>query len=127
MGILHAGALVDADDNPIDSSKNYQIRIAEDFPARNFWSVFAYDSRTRTFIANQLKGRHLSSNDKLAENSDGSIDIYIGPDEPAGLVSNWIETIPGTDIFIGIRVYGPAEEMLDGTYRMPRFEVVEDF
>jgi hypothetical protein len=45
--------------------------------------------------------------------------------EPEGLVSNWIETIPGTDIFIGIRVYGPAEKMLDGTYRMPRFEAVE--
>ena len=124
-GTMYNVALVDAEDNPIDSSTNYRIRIAKDFPARNFWSVFAYDSRTRTFIANQLKGRHLSSNDGLATNSDGSIDIYIGPTEPEGLVSNWIETIPDTDIFIGIRVYGPAEEMLDGTYRMPRFEAVE--
>ena len=40
-------------------------------------------------------------------------------------MSNWIETIPVTDIFIGIRVYGPTEKMLDGTYRMPRFEAVQ--
>jgi len=61
----------------------------------------------------------------LSENEDGSVDIFIGPDEPEGLVSNWIETIPGTDIFIGLRVYGPADEMLNGEYEMPRFERVK--
>jgi hypothetical protein len=67
----------------------------------------------------------VSSNDELIANEDGSIDIYIGHDEPPGMASNWIETIPGSDIFIGIRVYGPAEEMLNGEYRMPRFAVVD--
>ena len=49
----------------LDSSNNYRIIMPEDFPARNFWSVFAYDSHTRTFIASGTKGRHLSSNDDL--------------------------------------------------------------
>jgi hypothetical protein len=124
-GTMYNVAHVDADDNPIDSSRDYRIRIPEDFPARNFWAVFAYDSRTRTFIANGTKGRHLSSNDELVKNEDGSTDIHIGPNAPKGKESNWIETIPGSDIFIGLRTYGPEKTVLEGTYKIPRFELVE--
>jgi len=38
---------------------------------------------------------------------------------------NGIETIPGGDIFIGLRTYGPEKTVLDGTYKIPRFELVE--
>lgn len=121
-GTMYNVAFVDADDKPIDSSKNYRIRMPSDFPARSFWSVFGYDVNTRTFIANGTKGRHLSSRDKLVKNADGSIDIYIGPKVPEGLETNWIETIPGSNIFIGLRTYGPEQSVLDGTYKIPRFE-----
>jgi hypothetical protein len=118
-------AMVDADDEPIDSSKDYRIRMPADFPARNFWSVFAYDSHTRTFIANGTKGRHLSSRDELVRNADGSTDVFVGPTAPDGLESNRIETIPGSAIFIGLRTYGPEQAVIDGTYKMPRFERVK--
>ena len=124
-GTMYNVAMVDADDEPIDSSKAYRIRMPADFPARNFWSVFAYDSHTRTFIANGMKGRHLSSRDDLVQNADGSTDIFIGPTAPNGLERNWIETIPGSEIFIGLRTYGPEPAVLDGTYKMPRFERVK--
>ena len=110
---------------PRPSLPQRSFRMPADFPARDFWSVFAYDARTRTFIANGTKGRHLSSNDALVENSDGSIDVFIGPTVPEGMESNWIETMPGSDIFIGLRTYGPEESVLDGTYKIPRFEHVE--
>ena len=124
-GTMYNVAMVDANDQPIDSSKNYRITMPDDFPARNFWSVFAYDSHTRTFIANGTKGRHLSSNDDLIKNSDGSIDIFIGPKVPEGKSANWIETIPGSEVFIGLRTYGPEENVLSGEYKIPRFELVE--
>jgi hypothetical protein len=123
-GTMYNVAMVDADDVPINSANDYRIRMPADFPARNFWSVFGYDSHTRTFIANGTKGRHLSSNDDLVRNADGSTDIYIGPTAPSGLESNWIETIPGSEIFIGLRTYGPEPEVLDGSYQIPRFELV---
>jgi len=123
-GTMYNVALVDSEDDPIDSSRDYRIRMPADFPARNFWSVFAYDAHTRTFIANGMKGRHLSSNDELVRNADGSTDIYIGPTAPPGLESNWIETIPGSSIFIGLRTYGPKPEVLNGSYKIPRFEPV---
>jgi len=118
-------ALVDSEDRPVDSAKNYRLRMPKDFPARNFWSVFAYDAYTRTFIANSMKGRNLSSLDKLVKNSDGSTDIYIGPTAPKGLEANWIESIPGSEIFIGLRTYGPERALLDGTYKIPRFDLVK--
>ena len=124
-GTMYNVAMVDANDQPIDSSRNYRITMPADFPARNFWSVFAYDSHTRTFIATGTKGRHLSSNDDLIKNPDDSIDIFIGPNEPKGFTSNWIETIPGSEIFIGLRTYGPEENVLKGEYKIPRFELVD--
>jgi hypothetical protein len=124
-GTMYNVAMVDADDDPIDSSKNYRIRMPADFPARSFWSVFGYDSHTRTFIANGTKGRHLSSNDDLLVNDDESVDVFIGPDAPEGMESNWIETIPGSSIFIGLRTYGPEESVLSGEYKIPRFELID--
>ena len=124
-GTMYNVAFVDAEDRPIESTKNYRLRMPGDFPARNFWSVFAYDARTRTFIANGMKGRQLSSLDKLVKNPDGSIDIYIGPAAPKGLESNWIETLPGIDVFMGLRTYGPEKAVLDGTYKIPRFELMQ--
>ena len=56
------------------------------------------------------------------ENADGSVEICVGPDAPQGLESNLIETIPGTHIFLGLRTYGPEQAVLDGTYKIPRFE-----
>jgi hypothetical protein len=124
-GTMYNVAFVDAEGRPIESTRNYRLRMPKDFPARDFWSVFAYDARTRTFIANSMKGRQLSSLDKLAKNPDGSVDIYVGPTAPKGLESNWIETIPGIDVFIGLRTYGPEKVVLDGTYKIPRFELVK--
>ncbi len=109
----------------MDSCKNYRIRIAADFPARNFWSVFGYDSHTRIFIGNGAKGRRLSSNDDLKRNPDGSTDIHIGPKCPKGMKSNWIETIPDSEIFIGLRTYGPEKSVLDGACKIPRFELIK--
>lgn len=125
-GTMYNVAFVDADDNPIDPSKTYRIRMPADFPARSFWSVFGYDQATRTFIANGDKGRHLSSNDDLVKNADGSVYIYVGPTVPEGYEANWIETIPGSGVFIGLRTYGPEPEVLDGRYTIPRFELFQE-
>jgi hypothetical protein len=55
-GTMYNAAFVGAEGRPTDSTKNHRLRMPKDFPARNFWSVFAYDGRTRTFIANGMKG-----------------------------------------------------------------------
>jgi hypothetical protein len=67
----------------------------------------------------------LLKKDQLAKNPDGSTDVFIGPDAPDGLETNWIQTIPGTAIFIGLRTYGHEKSVLEGVYKIPRFVLVK--
>jgi hypothetical protein len=97
-------------------------------PMNEFFSVpihIGYDAHTRTFIANGTKGRHLSSKDKLIVNEDGSKDIFIDPSVPKGFKSNWIETLPGSKIYIGLLTYEPEQSVPNGDYKIPRLDVVE--
>lgn len=41
----------------------------------------------------------LSPYDKLKTNADGSIDLYFAAKAPAGLESNWVETVPGAGFY----------------------------
>jgi hypothetical protein len=52
----------------------------------------------------------LSSRDAAAmqANSDGSYDIYFGPEAPSGKEANWIPT--GEDFFLLFRLYGPESK-----------------
>jgi len=44
-----------------------------------------------------------------AQNADGSTDLYLGPQAPAGKQGNWLATVPGRGYFAIIRLYGPTE------------------
>ena len=54
--------------------------------------------------------------DKPATNSDGSTDIYFGPQAPAGSGKNWIRTVPGEGYFVILRIYGPTQAFFDKTW-----------
>jgi hypothetical protein len=66
-----------------------------------------------------------SSYDKLKANADGSIDLYFGPQTPAGLESNWIQTVPGTGFYPMFRFYGLKGGVFDGTLKLPDLELVK--
>ena len=51
----------------------------------------------------------LGSRDNPVKNSDGAIDLYIGPKAPAGKEANWLATAPGRGFFSILRLYGPEE------------------
>jgi hypothetical protein len=36
-----------------------------------------------------------SQNEKVLINAYGSVDVYFGPQAPAGKENNWVQTIPG--------------------------------
>jgi hypothetical protein len=54
-------------------------------------------------------------------NGDGSVDVYIGPQAPRGLESNWIPTA-GKDFWLVARDYGPQKQLFDKTRVMPDVE-----
>jgi hypothetical protein len=47
--------------------------------------------------------------------AEGSIDIYLGPEPPAGMQSNWIPAQPGIVAFVPFRAHGPQPPLLTKT------------
>jgi hypothetical protein len=103
----------------------YRVRMPADTPARDFWSVIAYDVGTNAFIHNPQNRVGVSSYDKgkMAVNTDGSVDVYIGPKAPKGLVNNWVPTA-GKDFWLVARLYGPQKPLFDKTWVMADVEEV---
>jgi len=58
-------------------------------------------------------------------NSNGSVDLYIGPKPPKGKERNWVQTTPGKGWFVLLRLYGPLEPWFDKTWRPGEFELIE--
>ena len=100
--------------------KNYRLHLPSDIPASNFWSVIVYCNETRLMIhTDQSWPSVYSSCKKLLVNQDGSVDVWFGPDAPAGKENNWIQTIPGKGWNMILRLYDPLESWLNKTW-MPR-------
>ena len=56
--------------------------------------------------------------EKVVNNADGSIDLFFGPTKPDGVGDkNWIQTVPGRDFLVAIRLYGADIEFFDQTWK----------
>jgi hypothetical protein len=61
----------------------------------------------------------------LKKNSDGSVDVYVGPKPPKGFENNWLQSVPGKGWNTILRLYGPLEPWFDKTWRPGDFELVK--
>jgi hypothetical protein len=126
IGSQYAAADHDKDGNYLDGSKNYKVHIPANMPAKNFWSLVVYDPQTRSELqtTQPFPGKNNQVNPPVA-NDDGSVEIYFGPNAPAGKERNWIQTIPGKGWFVYLRLYGPLEPWFDKTWRPGEIELVK--
>jgi hypothetical protein len=104
----------------------YRLRVPADTPARDFWSIVAYEVGTNAFIHNPENRVGVSSYDKdqINANEDGSVDVYVGPQAPQGFEGNWIPTA-GRDFWLVARFYGPEKPLFDRSWKMPDVEEVK--
>ena len=86
-------------------------------PNQAFWSLTMGDARNH-FVANPLNRYNVSDRTGLAQNPDGSVDIYIQNTAPAGHESNWLPA-PAGHFILWLRVYMPGQAILDGQYQVP--------
>jgi hypothetical protein len=56
---------------------------------------------------------------ELQKNSDGSIDIYFGPNAPTGKEANWVPTDPARKFELMARFYAPKKEFFDKVWALP--------
>ena len=115
---------LDANGKPFDGARNYKLRLPPNIPVKDFWSVIVYDTQTRSMLQTDQQAPSVSSQDKdLLVNKDGSVDVWFGPDAPAGKEHNWVQTIPGKGWFMILRLYGPLEPWFDKTWRPSEIEL----
>lgn len=114
----------DAEGNFLDGAKSYKLHVPAKIPANNFWSVLVYDALSRSELQNGQPFPSVSSYTKPHINSDGSVDVAFGPDEPKEK-GNWIKTVPGKGWFPIFRFYGPSEPYFDKTWKLEDIEAVK--
>ncbi|MEM7136216.1 MAG: DUF1214 domain-containing protein [Myxococcota bacterium] len=114
----------DAKGRPLDGSQTYAVTLPANVPAKNFWSIVAYDNQTRSML--QTDQRFASVNTTRSArlqrpapraNEDGSTTLYFGPRPPPrgrgksrkAWRANWIQTTPGRGWNAVLRLYGALE------------------
>jgi len=124
QGSQYVIAFVDANGHSLDGGKNYRLHLPPNVPVNNFWSVIIYDNQTRSMLQTDQHWPAVSSQDKgTLVNPDGSVDVYFGPQAPAGNENNWIQTIPGKGWNVIFRLYDPLEPWFDKTWRLGEIEL----
>lgn len=119
----------------LDGRSDYRLRFpaGQSPPNGAFWSLTMGDSKNH-FVPNPLDrysvGDRAQSEEVvrptgrtgnrtgLAQNADGSTDIYIQHEPPAGHEQNWLPA-PSGRFLLWLRVYIPGKAILDRTYTVP--------
>jgi hypothetical protein len=116
----------DSEGRYLDGGKTYKLHLPPDIPVKDFWSVLVYDTQTRSMLQTDQRFPSVSSQkEDLVVNPDTSVDVYFGPEPPAGKESNWIQTIAGKGWFVFLRLYGPLEPWFDKSWRPGEIEWVK--
>jgi hypothetical protein len=125
VGSQYALAFRDAVGRYLDGGKTYRLHLPAPIPAKDFWSVIVHDPQTRSMLQTDQRFPSLSSQkEDIIVNPDSSVDVYFGPEPPAGKENNWVQTIPGKGWFVLLRLYGPLEPWFDKTWRPGEIEAL---
>jgi hypothetical protein len=114
--------IADRDGQLLDGGTGYRLTVPANAPVRQYWSATVYDRATHAPIRNARWPSRSSQTPGLRKNADGSVDIYFGPNVPAGKESNWVPTNADGGFEVLFRFYGPDKPLFDKTWRLPDIE-----
>ena len=127
-------AYVDADNDVLDGSKHkYKIYLAKKDipPAKYFWSVTMYNKKAdgvAGYMVENAINRYLinSTTEGLVKDKDGNFTIFIQHQAPENKTqkANWLPA-PNEPFYLTLRIYGPMEAAMNGTWKPPVIEKVK--
>ena len=121
---IYLGAVVDAGNAPLTGANRYLLRIPSGgVPADSFWSLTMYEDAengARYLVDNPIARYCLNDRSPdLAIKPDGSIDILLQKERPAGnQLANWLPA-PEGPFRVVLRAYLPRASLIDNRFRMP--------
>ena len=124
-GQFYLISIRDRDGDAYDGAKTYRLRVPPNPPINQYWSVTAYDRDTHALIKNMTRASRSSQIPEIQKNADGSIDLYFGPQAPAGKEANWVPTDPARKFELMFRAYGPKKEFYDKKWVLPDVAKIE--
>jgi hypothetical protein len=116
--LSHLGVPKDSEGEWLDGASTYKFTVPANVPAKDLWSVVAYDAQTAGWILNQPKVGIDSNTKCLQANDDGSVDVYFGTKAPDGKESNWVPTSADGKFFLLFRFYGPEPAVFDKSWQL---------
>jgi hypothetical protein len=114
----------DKEGQSLDGGSSYRLNVPADAPVTLYWSATVYDRETHALIRDQTWSSRASTTQGMQKNADGSVDVYFGPQPPAGKDSNWIPTVADGRFEVLFRLYGPEKPLFDKTWILPDIEKV---
>ena len=110
---------------PLDGSKHgYTLTFPSGQlpPVKYFWSITMYGIPDRFLVKNPINRYSIGSGTPgLTMNADGSLVVYVAAQSPgAEKEGNWLPA-PTGPFWTVLRTYGPADEILNGSYQRPEY------
>jgi hypothetical protein len=108
-----------------DGAARYRLVVPKDPPVRQYWSATVYDRATHALVRDLAYSSRSSLSPGIAANADGSVDVYFGPEPPAGKQANWAPTKAGAEFEVLFRFYGPEKALFEKQWKLPDIERME--
>ena len=112
-------------DHLYDGTKAWRLHFpaGQPIPVDSFWSLSLYEATPegQFFFADNPLNRYAIGDRTpgLVANDDGSLDIWIGHENPGPeQAPNWLPA-PAGPFALFMRCYLPKPELLEGSYRLP--------
>ncbi|MEU0538300.1 DUF1254 domain-containing protein [Nocardia sp. NPDC005978] len=112
-----------SDGLPLNGSggKTYRARFLPP-PVSEFWSFTVYGNDNRLMAHNAIN-RHSRGDRTLTPDADGYYALELGSDAAAHADDPDYLPIPEKDCYVILRMYGPNQDIRDGKFPLPVFEV----
>ncbi len=124
---IYIGTRTDKANNILSGKNKYVIRFpkGQTPKAKYFWSITLYELPSRYLVNNPINRYSIGDRTTgLKYETNGDLTIYIQNEAPKGKESNWLPA-PKNAFYYLIRIYGPDESILKGTWKAPQPELVK--
>ncbi|CAM3583669.1 DUF1254 domain-containing protein [Flavobacterium chungbukense] len=124
---IYIGTRTDKENAILSGKNKYVIRFpkGQTPPAKYFWSITLYELPSRYLVNNPINRYSIGDRTTgLKYEPNGDLNIYIQNEVPKGKESNWLPA-PKNAFYYLIRIYGPDESILKGTWKAPQPELVK--